>query len=240
MAFNRLVDREIDAANPRTANRHLPAKLLSIHSVSRFTVAAAVSFVFATLLFLPNRLPLYLAAPVLALLGSYSYAKRFTSLSHFWLGAALACAPVATWIALRGAIVLVNPADILPAVCLAAAVWTWVAGFDIIYACPDFEFDREHSLHSLPAQLGLTSALRVAGLCHLATLAFLAILPWAFPPLGSIYLLGVLVVACLLVYEHLLVRPDDLTRVNRAFFHVNAVISLGLVAVGSLDLWLSA
>ena len=240
MAVNRLVDRDIDAANPRTAGRHLPQGILSVNSVAAFAMVAAIGFVAATLLFLPNRLPLYLALPVLAWLAGYSYAKRFTSWAHFWLGAALAAAPIATWIALRGAAVLHRPADLLPAVCLGAAVWSWVAGFDIIYACQDYQFDRQRGLHSVPARFGIPAALRMAAVCHLGTFTFLALMPLAYPRLGWVYAAGVAGVGVLLIYEHLLVRPDDLTRVNRAFFHVNAVISLGLFAVASLDLWLTS
>jgi 4-hydroxybenzoate polyprenyltransferase len=240
MAFNRLVDRQLDAGNPRTAGRHLPAGILSVSMVSVFTAACAIGFVASTLLFLPNRLPLYLSVPVLAFLCGYSYAKRFTSLAHVWLGTALALSPVAVWIAIRGEQVMANPSDLLPAVVLGAVVLTWVTGFDIIYACQDFEFDKSRGLHSIPAKLGIERSLRLAAVCHAATVALLAILPFAYPYFGVLYGIAVVVVAGLLVYEHALVRPDDLDRVNIAFFNVNAVISLGLFAVGTLDLWLGA
>ncbi|HEX3599780.1 MAG TPA: UbiA family prenyltransferase, partial [Lacipirellulaceae bacterium] len=129
MSFNRLADRRLDATNPRTASRHLPAQILSVWQVMGFTILCAIGFVASTLLFLPNRLPLYLSVPVLAFLAGYSFAKRFTSLAHFWLGAALALSPVAAWIAIRGAIVLAHPIDLLPAIALGGAVLTWVAGF---------------------------------------------------------------------------------------------------------------
>jgi 4-hydroxybenzoate polyprenyltransferase len=240
MAFNRLADRRLDAGNPRTKMRHLPAGNLSVASVVLFTVVSAAIFFAGTLLFLPNRLPLYLAAPVLLFLLAYSLTKRFTALAHFWLGAALMLAPVSAWVALRGQILLENPADILPAVLLGAAVLSWVAGFDIIYACQDADFDRAARLHSIPASLGIAGALRLAAACHLLTLVLLAALPLACPqvPLGWIYLAGIAAVAALLVYEHLLVRPSDLTRVNAAFFNVNAVISIGLFVVGTIDLLL--
>lgn len=196
-------------------------------------------FVTSTLLFLPNRLPLYLALPVLAFLLGYSYTKRFTSAAHFWLGAALMLAPVSAWIALRGEQVLANPADLLPAVVLGSAVLLWVAGFDIIYACQDVEFDRQAGLHSVPARLGVAGALRLAAVCHLGMVLLLIALPFVYPLLGWIYGLGVGAVAALLVYEHRLVRPDDLDRVNLAFFHVNAVVSIGLLLVTSLDLFTS-
>lgn len=236
MAFNRLADRRLDASNPRTAGRHLPAGILSVGQVTAFALASSAAFVASTLLFLPNRLPLYLALPVLAFLLGYSYAKRFTSLAHFWLGAALAMSPVAAWIAIRGEAVMARPADVLPALVLGGAVWAWVAGFDIIYACQDFEYDRGAGLHSLPVRLGVAGALRLAAACHFVTIVLLAVLPLVYPPLSWIYGAGVAAVAVLLAYEHALVRPDDLARVNTAFFNVNAVISLGLLAVGTVDL----
>jgi 4-hydroxybenzoate polyprenyltransferase len=240
MAFNRLVDRKIDAENPRTVGRHLPAGILSVPLVTIFTAACGLAFIASTLLFLPNRLPLYLSVPVLAFLCGYSFAKRFTALAHVWLGTALALSPIAVWIAIRGEQVMENPADLLPAVVLGAVVLTWVTGFDIIYACQDFEFDKSRGLHSIPAKLGIAGSLRLAALCHLATVALLAVLPWAYPHFGLLYGTAVVLVAGLLIYEHALVRPDDLDRVNIAFFNVNAVISLGLFAVGTLDLWLGA
>ncbi len=237
MAWNRLADRRLDANNPRTAGRHLPARILSVPQVAAFAAACAIGFVASTLLFLPNRLPLYLAVPVLAFLAGYSYAKRFTALAHFWLGTALALSPVAAWIAIRGEAVLANPADLLPALVLGGAVLTWVAGFDIIYACQDYDADKQARLHSVPVSLGIPNALRLAAGCHLLTIVLLACLPCAYPLFGWIFWAGVVAVAVLLVYEHLLVRPDDLSRVNAAFFNVNAVISIGLFVVGSLDLW---
>lgn len=236
MALNRIADRRLDSGNPRTAGRHLPAGILGLRSVAVFTALAAGLFIACTLLFLPNWLPLALAVPVLAFLAGYSYAKRFTSLAHFWLGAALALAPVAAWIAIRGAAVLADPADLLPALVLGGAVLAWVAGFDMIYACQDFEFDRSAKLYSIPARFGVRVALQAAAACHFLTVVLLACLPAVFPPFGWLYWTGLAVVGMLLVYEHLLVRPDDLSRVNAAFFHVNAVISLGLLVVGSLDL----
>jgi 4-hydroxybenzoate polyprenyltransferase len=239
MAFNRLVDRKFDADNPRTARRHLPAGILSVPQVAAFAILCSVAFAASTLLFLPNRLPMYLAAPGLGFLLGYSYAKRFTALSHFWLGAALALTPVAAWISIRGEAVMQAPGDLLPAIVLGGAVLAWVAGFDIIYACQDFDFDRQEHLHSVPVRLGVAGALRLAAACHFVTIVLLAVLPLAYPPFGWIYGAGVAAVAVLLVYEHALVRPDDLARVNTAFFNVNAVISLGLLAVGCVDLWFS-
>jgi 4-hydroxybenzoate polyprenyltransferase len=238
MAFNRLADRRIDAENPRTKMRHLPAGTLALPAVIAFTAAAAAIFILGTLLFLPNWLPLVLSIPVLLFLLGYSYTKRFTSFAHFWLGAALMLAPVCAWIAIRGDAVLANPADILPALILGAAVLAWVSGFDIIYACQDAEFDRRAKLRSVPAALGLVGALRLAALCHLATLVLLAVLPLVCPQVqfGWLYGIGIAAVAALLAYEHALVRPDDLTRVNAAFFNVNVIISVGLLVVGTIDL----
>jgi 4-hydroxybenzoate polyprenyltransferase len=240
MAFNRLVDRHLDSLNPRTANRHLPAGQLSVQGVTLFTILNSAGFLLSTLLFLPNPWPIRLAVPVLLVLLAYSYTKRFTSLAHFWLGLSLMLAPVSAWIAIRGQWLAESPADLLPSIFLGGAVLSWVAGFDIIYACQDADFDREAKLHSIPARWGVSAALRLSACCHFVTVLLLAILPLAFPQLGLgwLYLTGILAVGILLAYEHWLVKPDDLTRVNVAFFQVNAVISLGLFAVGSADLFL--
>jgi len=238
MAFNRLADRLIDAQNPRTKTRHLPAGVLSVSSVVGFTLLSSVAFIAATTLFLPNRLPLILSLPVILFLFGYSYTKRFTALAHFWLGAALMLAPVCVWIAIRGELLLAKPIDILPAVILGGAVLGWVAGFDIIYACQDVEFDRQAKLKSIPAMLGVAGALRLAAVCHLATVLLLAALPLVCRqvPLGWVYGAGVAAIAILLLYEHAIVRPNDLTRVNVAFFNINAIISIGLLVVGAIDL----
>jgi 4-hydroxybenzoate polyprenyltransferase len=236
MAFNRIVDRRLDAENPRTAMRHIPAGLLSVRYVAAFALVCSAGFVASTLLFLPNRLPLYFSLPVLAFLLGYSYAKRFTALAHFWLGAALMLAPICAWIALRGDAVIAHPLDLLPSVVLGGAVLLWVAGFDIIYATQDTNFDRRQALHSLPARLGISKSLRLAAACHFAAVVLLVALPFVYSYLGWIYWSGVAAVAVLLIYEHALVRPTDLTRVNVAFFNVNAVIGLGLLAVVTLEL----
>jgi 4-hydroxybenzoate polyprenyltransferase len=228
MAFNRAADRHYDGLNPRTAGRHLPAGLLSVRSVAVFTLVCSLAFIASTLLFLPNRWPVYLSGPVLLWLLGYSYSKRFTSLAHFWLGLSLSLAPLAAWIALRGDVAW-------PPVLLALAVLLWVAGFDIIYACQDVEFDRSVELRSIPKALGVRRALWLAALCHALMIVPLVGLGLVYP-LGPIYYLGVAAVAALLIYEHALVRPDDLTRVNVAFFHVNIMISLGLLAVTVVDL----
>jgi 4-hydroxybenzoate polyprenyltransferase len=238
MAFNRLVDRAIDAENPRTATRHLPRGAIGAGEVLGLVVASSAAFVAATLLFLPNWLPLVLSVPVLAWLLGYSFAKRFTALAHVWLGAALGLAPVAAWIALRGETLLRDPADILPAALLGAAVTAWVAGFDIIYACQDAAFDAARGLRSIPARLGVRRALGLSRWLHALTLVLLACLPWVVPELGAIYWTALVAIVALLVWEHALVRPDDLSRVNDAFFTANAVIGLVLLAAIAADLWL--
>ena len=227
MAFNRLADRRIDARNPRTAGRHLPAGLLGVGTVWAFTVVCAAGFVASTLLFLwrepSNPWPLILSGPVLLFVCGYSLAKRFTSLAHLWLGAALMLAPVAAWIAVKGL------ADLTVPLILGAAVMGWVTGFDILYACQDAAFDTAEGLHSVPARLGVARSLRVAAACHAGMFALLVALGFASPHLGAVYFAGLGAVGLLLAYEHALVRPDDLSRVNRAFFHVNGVISVGLL-----------
>jgi 4-hydroxybenzoate polyprenyltransferase len=232
MAFNRLADRELDALNPRTRGRHLPAGILSVRSVVAFALSCSAGFVASTLLFLPNRWPLYLSLPVLAFLLGYSYTKRFTALAHFWLGAALMLSPVAAWIAILGRLDW-------PPVVLGGAVLFWVAGFDMIYACQDVDPDRRLGLHSVPARLGVPLALRLAAVCHLGTVALLAVLPLIFEGLDILYWTGLAAVTVLLAYQHWLVRPDDLSRVNLAFFNVNAIISIGLFLVGTADLILN-
>ena len=235
MAFNRLVDRSFDAANPRTATRHLPRGDLGVGEVFGLVVASCGAFMASTLLFLPNWLPLVLSVPVLAWLLGYSYAKRFTMLAHGWLGAALGMAPVAAWIAIRGEALLAHPADGLPALILGLAVTTWVAGFDIIYACQDAVFDANQGLHSIPARLGVPRALTLAAGLHVVTLAVLATLPLVVPQLGVIYWGTLVVIAALLVWEHAIVRPDDLSRVNQAFFTANAAIGLLLLVAIAMD-----
>ncbi|EAQ79864.1 UbiA-like polyprenyltransferase [Blastopirellula marina] len=238
MALNRLADRQIDAENPRTQSRHIPAGVLSVGEVTLFTIACSIGFVASTLLFWPNWLPLALSIPVLLFLFGYSYTKRWTALAHFWLGASLMLAPIAAWIAIRGAAILVDPLDLLPAVTLGAAVLLWVAGFDIIYACQDAQFDRAAKLHSVPSTFGVAGALRIAAVCHALMIGALTLLPVVYPSLGLIYWLGVAAVASLLIYEHAIVRPDDLSRVNLAFFHVNTIVGVGLFVVTTIDLLL--
>jgi 4-hydroxybenzoate polyprenyltransferase len=229
MAFNRLADQRFDALNPRTAGRHLPAGKISAVAVWLFTALCAVGFVVSTLIFIAasgNYWPLRLSVPTLLFICAYSFTKRFTALAHFWLGASLLLAPVAAWVAVQGLTHLLTP------LLLGLAVMFWVAGFDILYACQDVDFDRKARLASVPARLGVRASLRIALWCHLVMLGLLFSLFWLpAAGLGWIYFAGVLLVAALLLYEHSLVRPDDLTRVNQAFFHVNSVISLGLFVI---------
>lgn len=230
MSVNRLVDRRIDAANPRTARRHLPAGILSVKAVTIFAVLSAVGFVIATIHFWvwnDNLWPLYLSVPVLLFIAAYSFTKRFTALCHVWLGISLMLAPIAAWIAITGSIAW-------PPVILGLAVLFWVTGFDILYATQDVDFDRKAKLHSVPAALGVPNALRVAFFSHMVMLICLLGL-YYIAGLGMIYLTGVILVAVLLCYEHAIVKPSDLSRVNLAFFYVNSVISIGLLVVIVVD-----
>jgi 4-hydroxybenzoate polyprenyltransferase len=240
MAFNRLADRHFDARNPRTAMRHLPTGRLTVGAVWCFTLVCAAGFVASTLIFwfgFANPWPFYLSVLVLLFLCGYSYTKRFTSLSHYWLGASLGLAPLAAWIAIRG---VVSWEDLAVPLVLGGAVLFWVAGFDILYACQDVDFDRQARLNSVPARLGVRASLRLALACHLVMLILLALLfRAAAPHLGVIYLAGVVSVALLLAYEHWLVRPDDLSRVNQAFFQVNGVVSVGLFVIVVVQLALT-
>lgn len=229
MGFNRLADHAIDARNPRTAGRELPRGVLSRAQVWVFVLVSAAALVLAAGLL--NPLCLALSPVALAIVLGYSYTKRFTSLAHVVLGAALAVAPVGAWLAVRGRF------DATPLV-IGAAVLFWVAGFDTIYSCQDAEFDRASSLHSLPARLGVARALQVARLFHAAAAVLLAAVFW-MEPLHPLYLAGVAAVAGGLVYEHSLVRADDLSRVNAAFFLVNGWISVGYLAVTAAARWLA-
>ena len=228
MGFNRLADQGIDALNPRTAGRELPQGLLSRAEVWAFVVLSAGAFVLAAGML--NPLCLALSPVALAIVFGYSYTKRFTPLSHLVLGLALAIAPVGAWLAVRGAFAG-EP------IVLGSAVLCWVAGFDTIYACQDADFDRRAGLRSVPAWLGIARALVVAKVLHVLAVALLASLYW-MTPLHPIYLLGVTGVAALLAYEHSLVRPDDLSRVDLAFFTLNGWISVGYFVVTAAARWL--
>lgn len=237
MAWNRLADAKLDGENPRTKTRHIPAGILTSHSVRAFALVCAIGFFISCSLFLPNWLPVFFATPVLIWLAGYSYAKRFTSLAHFWLGIALMLAPICVWIALRGEFVTRNVADLLPAVLLGSSVLFWVAGFDIIYACQDESFDKQSGLHSVPALLGTRGALRLASWLHLLVPIPLVATAWLCPQLslGILWYVAIVVVAGLLAYEHFVVSHKDLSRINLAFFQLNAAISLILLAAGVVD-----
>src|SRR5690349_6703641 len=216
MAFNRLADAEIDAINPRTQARALPAGALSRGFVGAgVTVACAVFVRAASQL---NRLTLLLSPVALAIVLLYSYTKRFTRWSHLVLGIALGVAPAAAWIAVRGSL---DPRILL----LTAAVTFWVGGFDVLYSCQDSDFDRQAGLHSIPRHLGIPSALLIARLFHILMLLLLVAVVIAFG-LGKVAMAGVLAVGGLLDYEHSLVSPRDLTKLNAAFFTMNGVISV--------------
>lgn len=229
MGFNRLVDRELDAENPRTATRALPAGLLAPGFVALFVAASLALLVVAAWRLNPLCVKLVLVA-IPVLLG-YSYTKRFTWLAHLTLGLALAGAPLGAWIAVTGAFA---PAPFV----LAGAVLTWVAGFDVLYALQDEAFDRERGLHSIPARFGAVAALWISAALHLGTLTLLAALPAFYPPgLGGIYWAGWLGCLALLAYQHAVVRPGDLSRLNAAFFTANGALAVWLFAAVALDLW---
>jgi 4-hydroxybenzoate polyprenyltransferase len=216
MAFNRLVDAEIDARNPRTKGRHIPAGLLSRTFGWGFTAASCILFFFAA--WKLNTLCFRLAPVALAVLLGYSFTKRFTHFSHLVLGFALGMAPAAAWIAVRGTL---DPRILL----LTAAVTFWTAGFDIIYSCQDYEFDRDLQLYSLPRWVGIRNALLIARGLHVLMIVCLLLLVNALQ-LGALSLAGVAAVAGLLLYEHGLVKADDFSRVNAAFFTMNGWVSV--------------
>jgi 4-hydroxybenzoate polyprenyltransferase len=226
MAFNRIADRGYDAANPRTAQRELPTGQLSLGFAWAFTLVSAAALVFAA--WQLNPLALKLSPLVLAVLFFYSYTKRFTTLTHWVLGACLGMAPAGAWVAVRGSL----DWPILP---LSLAVLCWVAGFDIIYACQDVEFDKKAGLFSLPERIGIAGALWVSRGLHVVMVALLVWLAMQ-AALGWLAFVGLAVVAALLAYEHSLVKPDDLSRVNAAFFTVNGYISVLLLLFWGADI----
>jgi 4-hydroxybenzoate polyprenyltransferase len=226
MAFNRLADASIDTANPRTRTRALPAGQLSPVFVATFVLVSCALFILAASRL--NRLTLWLAPVALAVVLLYSYTKRFTRMSHVVLGFALGIAPSAAWIAVRGSL---DPRILL----LTAAVTFWVAGFDILYACQDYEFDLNAGLHSIPRYLGIKRALWVARAFHAVMLLLLFALLPAFS-LGKTALAGVIAVLLLILYEHSLVKADDLSRLNAAFFTMNGVISVVFALFVAADL----
>jgi 4-hydroxybenzoate polyprenyltransferase len=228
MAFNRWADASIDAANPRTSTRALPAGQLSPAFVVTFVVVSSAVFIFAASQL--NRLSLLLSPVALAVLLLYSYTKRVTRWSHLVLGFALGIAPSAAWIAVRGSL---DPRILL----LTAAVTFWVGGFDVLYACQDFDFDRQAGLHSIPRYVGIPAALWIARGFHLIMVGMLVGLVIVFG-MGKLAVCGVLAVVLLLLYEHSLVRPNDLSKLNAAFFTMNGVISVLFFAFVAGDLLL--
>lgn len=220
MGFNRILDRDIDAKNPRTKDRDLPAGRIGVGAAWAFTIGSAALFVgFSAAL---GPLTLALSPIALAVVLGYSWTKRFTALCHLVLGVALALAPTAVWIALTGGW---GPVPAL----LSLAVMTWVSGFDIIYACQDADFDRGAGLYSIPSRLGIGPALAISAALHVVTVGALAALPF-FAPLGLVYGVGVAIITGVLAYEHAIVSPTDLSRVNKAFFDLNGAVSLLFLA----------
>lgn len=228
MAFNRIADARLDALNPRTAKRAIPMGVVSMAAAWLFTLIAAAVFVLAA--WMLNPLAFALSPVALAALLGYSYSKRFTSLSHLWLGLCLGIAPVGAWVAVRGEISFAS-------MVLSAAVIFWTAGFDIIYSLQDLEFDKSQHLFSLPAKIGPKWALIASRLFHATTVALLI---WfgQLTGLGAIYYVGIGLVAVSLAYEQSLVSPEDISRVNTAFFTVNGVVSLGVLAFVAADVFL--
>ena len=220
MSFNRLADRNIDARNPRTRMRAIPAGNLSVGFVWAFTIVSAAVFLVAAAML--NRLTLLLAPVAIASVVLYSYSKRWTLLSHLVLGWCLAIAPTGAWIAVRGAID--SPIPLL----LSAVVMLWTAGFDVLYACQDFDFDRREGLHSIPARFGIAQSLWISRTLHAAAFATLVAL-YFLTNLGIVAIIGVIATGALLIYQHTLVRATDLSRLNAAFFTTNAFVSVILL-----------
>jgi 4-hydroxybenzoate polyprenyltransferase len=225
MGLNRLIDAEIDARNPRTSGRAIPAGLLGKSTVAVFIALSLALFLYSA--YRLNDLCLYLSPVAVALLVLYSYCKRFTSLSHIVLGFCLAAAPVGAWIAVRGSLDA-------PAVILGLGVLFWVAGFDVLYALQDLDFDRSAGLHSIPARLGVSGSLRVARLFHLVMPVVLLVLFFVMD-LGYLFLAGILVSSVLLFHEHRLLRGGDLKKLDAAFFNINGYISVAIFAFTLID-----
>jgi 4-hydroxybenzoate polyprenyltransferase len=228
MAFNRWADADLDARNPRTAIRAIPAGLLTRRFTGGFTLVMAALFLLCAAQL--NRLTLLLAPVVLAVLFLYSYTKRFTRWSHLFLGLSLGMAPAAAWIAIRGSL---DPRILV----LTLAVLFWVAGFDLLYACQDAAHDRTHGLFSVPSSYGIPAAFAFARAMHIAMLGLLLWLVSLFH-LGALAFTGIALVAALLLYEHLIISPRDLRRLNAAFFTMNGVIAMVFLAFVAADLWL--
>ncbi len=228
MAFNRLADADIDSKNPRTSTRAIPAGLITKGAVWIFTVVSAGLLVCAA--WRLNPLAFALSPVALAVIMGYSFTKRFTALSHLWLGLALSISPVGAWIAITGRF------DWTPIV-LCCVVLLWTAGFDIIYACQDVNFDRKHGLHSIPARIGIRWALWISSALHVVAVVLLFVIP-LLAELGLFYYIGVGIVVLIFIYEHAIVKPNDLSRVNLAFFTLNGMISLVLMALSIADILL--
>jgi 4-hydroxybenzoate polyprenyltransferase len=225
MGLNRIIDAGIDGENPRTASRHIPAGKISRFEAWIFVVASFALLLLAA--WMLNPLCFYLSPLVLFFLALYSYCKRFTALAHLVLGLCLAAAPIGAWIALRG--------DLRwPIVVLGLAVLLWVAGFDVFYALQDLDFDRDKGLHSIPSRLGVRRSLLLVKIFHVAMVLLLLLLPLG-TDLGWIYLAGVALVAGLLAYEHSLVKPGDLSRLDAAFFNMNGYISVTIFVFTLVD-----
>jgi len=225
MTFNRIADRKVDAANPRTAGRALPAGLLDLRFAAVFTVVSSVLFLLAASQL--NRLTLILSPVALGSVLFYSYTKRFTSFSHLVLGWCLAIAPSGAWIAIQGRLTL-------PPVLLSLSVMLWTAGFDIIYACQDYDFDRSVGLHSIPERFGINKSLWIARGVHALMFLSLVLFFWR-SQLGWLGLVGVGATGALLVYQHSIVKPDDLSRLNAAFVTTNAFVSVILFVTMASD-----
>ena len=219
MAFNRIVDSKLDRLNPRTKDRALPARKSTAKQYWVFLIL--FSFVFLFSAYMLNSLAFALSPVALVIVFGYSFAKRFTSLSHLWLGVAISIAPVGAWVAVREEISIES-------LVLGTAVVFWVVGFDIIYSCMDVDSDRSNNLHSIPQKFGVRTALRLAFSSHCVMILFLILLLF-IPALGWVYFFGVILTAGLLFYEHSLVREDDLSLVNVAFFNINGIISVLLM-----------
>lgn len=234
MAVNRLVDADIDARNPRTSLRHIPAGTLHRGPVALFALACALAFAAIAWFLHPSRLPFKLSPVVIAVFVFYPFTKRFTSLTHLVLGLALGLAPVGAWIAVTGALAW-------PPFVFCGAVTFWVAGFDVIYATMDEAFDREAGLRSLVVTLGRRRSLIVARVLHAATLVLLLVFGLVVPALRLFYYVGLAFIAVLLAYEHAIIRThgNDPRRINIAFFRVNAVVSIAVLVVCALDVFLS-
>jgi 4-hydroxybenzoate polyprenyltransferase len=226
MAFNRIVDARFDAKNPRTRERALPSGQVGIGSYLAFLIASSILFIFSA--WMLNQLAFCLSPVALVIVFFYSLTKRFTAFSHFWLGLAISIAPIGAWVAIREEISFIS-------LLLGAAVVFWLVGFDILYSCMDVDVDRVNRLHSIPQRFGVAMALKMAWASHAVMVVFLLILLEFTVLLGPIYLAGVVLVAGLLIYEHSLVKKDDLSNVNMAFFNVNGIISIGLMVFVIVD-----